>query len=144
MPTLATNSKAAAAFSPELWRDAPPCNLPSVGACRAVCPAFLCLPAATHESFGHSCSRWGEMSPRWQSVLCVYVCVCVSCHIRECFYCTSGLSHIPGVMWGRLLQDGGGVWVQPTVCECTSAVHIAAGMHWTCVCACLYVHAEEF
>lgn len=36
-------------------------------------------------------------------VFCVYVCVCVSCHIRECFYCTSGLSHIPAVMWGRLL-----------------------------------------
>ena len=44
-------------------------------------------------------------------VFSVYVCVCVSRHIRECFYCTSGLSHIPGVMWGRLLQDGGGVWV---------------------------------
>lgn len=43
-----------------------------------------------------------------------FVCMCASvlfCHIRECFYCTSGLSHVPGVMWGRLLQDGGGVWV---------------------------------
>lgn len=40
-------------------------------------------------------------------VFCVYMCVCVSCHIRERFYCTSGLSHIPRVMWGRLLQDGG-------------------------------------
>lgn len=29
MQTLAANSKAAAAFSPELWRP-PPCNLPSV------------------------------------------------------------------------------------------------------------------
>lgn len=76
------NSKAAAAFSPELWCDAPPCNLPSVGARRAVRPAFLCLPTATHESFGHSCSRWGEMSPRWQSVLCVCVRLCFSPHKR--------------------------------------------------------------
>ena len=73
-------------------------------------------------------------------VLCVYVCVCVSCHIRECFYCTSGLSHIPRVMWGRLLRDGGGAWVYPTVYECTLAVHIAAGIRWTC----LYAHAREF
>lgn len=82
MQTLAANSKAAAAFSPELWRDAGPCNLPSVGAHRAVRPAFLCLPTATHESFGHSCSGWGEMSPRWQSVLCVCVRLCFLPHKR--------------------------------------------------------------
>lgn len=63
--------------SPELWRDAVPCNLPSAGARSAVLPAFLCLPTSTHESFSHSCSGWREMSPIWPSVLCVCVCVCV-------------------------------------------------------------------
>lgn len=70
---LATNPKVVLAFSPEVWPDAPLYNLPSVGACSTVRPAFLRLPTATHESFGHSCSRWGEMSPRWQS-FCVHVC----------------------------------------------------------------------
>lgn len=113
-------------FSPELWRDAAPCNLPSVGARRATCPAFLCLPTATHESFSHSCSRWMEMSPRWQSVLCVCVHLC-SCHIRECFYCTSGLSHIPEVMRGRLLQDGG------AMCGCSLLyVNACPQSSWTC------------
>lgn len=40
-------------------------------------------------------------------VSCEFARVCVSCHMRDCFYCTSSLSHIPRVMWGRLLQDGG-------------------------------------
>lgn len=63
--------------------------------------AFLCLPTATHESSGHSCSRWGKWVPDGK-VFCVYMYVCITCHMRECFYCTSGLSHIPRVMWGRL------------------------------------------
>lgn len=41
-----------------------------------------------------------------------FVCVCVSHHIRECFYCTSGLTHIPGVIWGRLVQDGEDMWAE--------------------------------
>lgn len=38
----------------------------------------------------------------------MHVCARVPHHIRECFYCTSGLTHIPGVMWGRLAQGGEG------------------------------------
>lgn len=30
-------------------------------------------PTTKHESFGHSCSTWGEMSPRCPSVLCASV-----------------------------------------------------------------------
>lgn len=59
---------------------AAPYNFPSVRARRALRLAFLWLPTAKHESFGHSCSTWGEMSPRWPSVLCA--CVCFSPHKR--------------------------------------------------------------
>ena len=109
MQTLAANSKAAAGFSPELWRNAAPCNLPSVGARRAVSPAFLCLPTATHESFGHSCSRWGEMSPRWQSVQCVCVRLCFWPHKRVLLLYKWPESHPRGNVgktiagwWGRV------------------------------------------
>lgn len=140
MQTLATNSKAATAFSPELWHDVAPCNLPSVGARRAVRPAFLCLPTATHESFGHSCSRWGEMSPRWQSVLCVCVCLGFLPHERVLLLYKWPESHPHGNV-GKTIA---GWWA---MCGCSLLYvkacwlfHRAAGMHWTCVYSCLHMH----
>lgn len=72
-------------------------------------------------------------------VFCVYVCVWVCCHIKECFYCTSFLSHIPGVMWGRLLQDGGG-------CVCVANcmwMHVCCPQSSWCaldMCACVHAY----
>ncbi|KAL7370501.1 hypothetical protein ABVT39_002521, partial [Epinephelus coioides] len=137
MQTLAANSKAATAFSPELWRDVAPCNLPSVRARRAVCPAFLRLPTATHESFGHSCSRWGKMSPRWQSVLCVSVRLSFLPHKRVLLLYKRPESHPRGNVGKTTAGWRGTYGCSLTVCECTFAAHRAAGMHWTCVC----VHA---
>lgn len=55
-------------------------------------------------------------------VFCVYVCVCVSCHIRERFL-TVQVTWVtsPRVMWGRRLQDGG---------ECVGEAYCM----WTHVC----------
>lgn len=140
MQTLAANSKAATAFSPELWRNVAPCNLPSVRARRAVCPAFLRLPTATHESFGHSCSRWGKMSPRWQSVLCVSVRLSFLPHKRVLLLYKRPESHPRGNVGKTTAGWRGTYGCSLTVCECTFAAHRAAGMHWTCVCSCLYMH----
>lgn len=70
-------------------------------------------------------------------VFCVYAYVCVTCHIRECFYCTSGLSHIPRVMWGRLA----GWW---GTCGC-SLLYLKARLPSTEQLVCtghVYVHAR--
>lgn len=109
-----TNSKAARVFSPELWHDAAPYNLPSVGARRDVRLAFLCLPTATHESFGHSCSRWGEMSPRWQSVLCACVRPCFLPHKRVLLLYKWPDSH----PWGNVGKTTAGWWGRVGVAYC--------------------------
>lgn len=129
------NSKAAAAFSPELWRDAAPCNLPSVGARRAVRPAFLCRPTATHESSGHSCSRWGEMSPRWQSVLCICVRMCFLPHKRVLLLYKWPESHPRGNVGKTIAGWRGCVGVAYCM-----RMHICCPQSsWTCLC----IHAHE-
>lgn len=115
------------------WVMEAPCNLPSVRARGAACPAFLCLPTATHESFGHSCSRWREMSPRWQSVLCVCVCLCSLPHKRVLLLYKWPESHPRGNA-GKTVAG----WRGGGVCGCSLLYVNARRQHsWTCWYSCL-------
>lgn len=64
-------------------------------------------PPQNMKALGTAVLHGGKWVPDGR-VFCVHVCVRVSHHIRERFYSTSGLTALPGVMWGRLAQDGEG------------------------------------
>lgn len=111
-------------FLLELWRGvAPlPCNLPSGGAREAVgpgipppCPAWHMKAPATAVL-----DVEGKWAPDGR-VCRVHVSVRVPRHIRECFYCTSGLTHIsPGRCGEGYRKSGGVVWALLAVHICTA------------------------
>lgn len=106
-------------FLSELWCGvAPlPCNLPPVGARMA---AGLCIPPpcpARHMKAPATAVL--DVEGKWAPdgrVCCVHVSVRVPCHIRECFYCTSGLTHISLGRCGEGYRKSGEVvWASPDV-----------------------------